>query len=53
MKKPLPIRRLDAIYEYYNYATRSRRDELLTYFLATVSHKQIKEAVEYFNIKVN
>ena len=52
-KKTIQERRLDAIYNYRNCSNKAQRKELLNFFLATASHKQIKEAIDEFGIKVS
>lgn len=45
-------KRLKALYNYANMQTSSKQKELLTFLLAIINDKQIKETVENFNIKV-
>jgi len=51
-KKSIKERREDALYKFAKNSNGHDRRELMDYLLATISHKQIKEAVEYFNIEV-
>ena len=46
-------RRLTALYNYCNNSNSTTQRELLTFLLATASHKIIKEAVEQFDIKID
>ena len=48
----LQQKRLAAIYKFKDYSDSSKQKEMLEFFLASCSHKLIKEAIDYFNIKI-
>lgn len=51
-KKPITERRLNALYNHVNTSNSRTRQDILDFLLATISHRQVKELVERFNIKV-
>lgn len=52
IKSSIKEKRLSALYNYSNCTTSSKQKQLLSFILAIVNDRQIKEIVEYFNIKV-
>ena len=52
MKTSIKAKRLSALYEYKNCQTSSKRDEVLEFLLAIISDNQVKETVEYFDMKI-
>ena len=51
-KRTIHDDRLDAMHEYYDRANGNQRREMLTFFMAIVNHKQIKEFCENFELDV-
>lgn len=52
MSEPIRSRRLKALYDYSNNANSTQRKELLSLLLAMITHKQIKDVCDDFNITV-
>lgn len=47
MAKPITEKRIEAMYKLVDTLTSNNKDELLSYLLATISHKQVKDMLDY------
>lgn len=52
MSNSIRQKRMNALYDYVWSTNNYQRREILTFLLSIISHKQIKEVVDFFNIQL-